>query len=112
MELKWAESQFLPALEPIADKRALSHRSLETVRAKMRRMGIIDHVARFSKRHGGREGWVFSNRFPNPLNQLANLAKRLREPKDPIQEQEDRDCLFYARMRSCAARAARASKTP
>jgi hypothetical protein len=95
VELKWAEGQFLPALEPIADKHGLSHRSLETVRAKMRRMGIIDHVSRFSKRHGCREGWVFSNRFPNALNQMADLTKRLREPKDPSQEQKDRDCLFY-----------------
>ena len=39
VELKWAEDQFLPKLEPIADRYGLSRRVLETVRAKMRRLG-------------------------------------------------------------------------
>jgi hypothetical protein len=33
VELKWADDQFLPALEPVADKHGLSRRVLETVRA-------------------------------------------------------------------------------
>ena len=49
VELKWAEGQFLPALEPIIDKYGFSRRSLETVRAKMRRLGLIDHVSRFNR---------------------------------------------------------------
>ncbi|NLX26409.1 MAG: hypothetical protein GXY61_10695, partial [Lentisphaerae bacterium] len=63
IELKWAEDQFLPVLEPIADKYGLSRRTLETVRAKMRRLGLIDHVSRFNQSHGYREGWVFSSKF-------------------------------------------------
>jgi len=45
VELKWNESQFLPSLGPIADKHGISRRTLETVRAKMRRIGLIDHVS-------------------------------------------------------------------
>lgn len=95
MELKWAENQFLPFLEPIADKYGLSGRVLETVRAKMRCMGLIDHVSRFNRRHGYREGWVFSGKFSNALRSLAELFTHLREKKGPNQETKDRDLMQY-----------------
>lgn len=95
VELKWAKDQFLFALEPIADKYGLSRRVLETVRAKMRRMGLIDHVSRFNQKHGYREGWVFSNRFSTALNRVAALSTSLRERKSAIQEQKDRDTITY-----------------
>ena len=68
---------------------------LETVRSKMRRMGIIDHVSRFNKAHGYREGWVFSNRFSKTLTRLAELTQSFRERKDVLQEQKDRDLFMY-----------------
>ena len=95
VELKWAPDQFLPALEPVADKYGISHRSLETVRAKMRRLGLIDHVSRFGQKHGYREGWVFSNRFVHALEKLASLAVKFRECRNAMQERKDRDLLSY-----------------
>jgi hypothetical protein len=95
VELKWARDQFLPALEPLTDKYSFSRRSLETVRAKMRRLGLIDHVSRFNKRHGYREGWVFSNRFAKSLNRLVEISTAFRERKNALQEQKDRDCFRY-----------------
>ena len=90
IELKWAENQFLPALEPVADKYGLSRRVLETVRAKMRRMGLIDHVSRFNQSYGYREGWVFSNKYSNALNRLAETVARLRKSEGHLQEKKDR----------------------
>ncbi len=95
VELKWADGQFLTALDPIVDKHGLSRRVLETVRAKMRRMGLIDHVSRFNQRHGYREGWVFSSRFARALEQLAQLSLRLREKKGPKQQTKDWDVFRY-----------------
>ena len=95
VELKWAPDQFLPTLEPVADKYGISHRSLETVRAKMRRLGLIDHVSRFGQKHGYREGWVFSNKFSQALQSLAFLTKSLMERKNPQQEAKDRDAFRY-----------------
>jgi hypothetical protein len=95
VELKWADGQFLKALEPVADKHGLSRRVLETVRAKMRRMGIIDHVSRFNKTHGYREGWVFSNRFAKSLQRLAEVSASLRQRKGSVQERKDRDSIHY-----------------
>jgi len=95
VELKWAKDQFLPTLERVADKHGTSHRTLETVRAKMRRLGIIDHVSRFNKRHGYREGWVFSRRFAHSLTRLDELLSNHRDPRSATQEKKDRDCHRY-----------------
>lgn len=95
VELKWAPDQFLPTLEPVADKYGISRRSLETVRAKMRRLGLIDHVSRFGQKHGYREGWVFSNRFVHALEKFASLAVKFRECRNAMQERKDRDLLSY-----------------
>ena len=95
VELKWAPDQFLPILEPIADRHGISHRTLETVRAKMRRLGIIDHVSRFNKRHGYREGWVFSRRFAHSLTRLDELLSSHLDPRSATQEKKDRDCHRY-----------------
>ena len=95
VELKWSDGQFLPALAPVVDKYGLSRRVLETVRAKMRRMGIIDHVSRFNKKYGYREGWVFSSKFAKALSQLSNTVTRLRERKEGAQYRKERDVLNY-----------------
>ncbi len=95
IELKYAPDQFLPNLAPLCDKYEFSPRMLETVRGKMRRMGIIDHVSRFNKRYGYREGWVFSGRFSHSLNRLISLLQDLEERKDGLQEQKDRDVFRY-----------------
>ena len=95
IEIKWAKDQFLPALEPVADKYDLSRRVLETVRAKLRRMGLIDHVSRFNQRHGYREGWVFSGKFARAMSRLAEIPDRLRRKKGPAQEAKDRSVHQY-----------------
>lgn len=95
VELKWAEGQFLPTLEPLADKNGFSRRTLETVRAKMRRLGIIDHVSRFNRKHGYREGWVFSRRFDRSMERLTQLLERVRERKEGVQQEKDRAMAKY-----------------
>ena len=95
IELKYAPIEFLPSLLPLCDRYDFSPRMLETVRSKMRLIGIIDHVSRFNKAYGYREGWVFSNRFSRTLTRLADLPKSLRERKDSTQERKDRDLFIY-----------------
>ena len=95
IELKYAPQQFLPILSPLCEKYGFTPRMLETVRSKMRRMGIIDHVSRFNKAFGYREGWVFSNRFLNALNSVTMLIQDFRSRKDALQEQKDKDLFRY-----------------
>lgn len=93
--MKYASDQFLPALSPLCQEYGFSERMLETVRSKMRRMGLIDHVSRFNKAHGYREGWVFSGRFGRSLLHLAELMRGFRDRTDGLQEQKDRDLFMY-----------------
>ena len=95
IELKYADRQFLKSLEPVADKYGLSRRVLEIVRAKMRSLGIIDHVSRFSSKQGYQEGWVFSNRFAKSSLLLSKLPELFLEIRDRKQEQRDRDLFRY-----------------
>ena len=95
VELKWSDGQFLRALEPIGAKYGVTPRTMETVRAKMRRLGVIDHVSRFNKRHGYREGWVFSSRFANALDYLSGVANMAKDVTRPNQKAKDLDILRY-----------------
>lgn len=95
VELKYADRQFLKCLEPVAEKYSLSRRVLEIVRAKMRSLGLIDHVSRFNARHGYREGWVFSSRFAKSSLLLSKLPELFLEIRDAKQEQRDRDLFNY-----------------
>jgi hypothetical protein len=95
IELKYAAGQCIPFLKPLCEKYGFSPRTLETVRSKMRRMGIIDHVSRFNKAHGYREGWIFSSRFSRTLTRLSELSTSFRQRKDLLQEKKDRDLFLY-----------------
>ena len=95
VELKYADGGFLPYLKPVCEKYEFSPRILEAVRSKMRRLGLIDHISRFSHSHGYKEGWVLSSRFSHSLTRLAELSKDFRERKDPLQERKDRDLFRY-----------------
>jgi len=95
IELKYSKDQFLPSLSPLCEKYGFTPRILETVRSKMRRMGLIDHVSRFNRSHGCREGWVFSSRLSRSAGRLAELVGSFKERRDPLQEQKDRDLFRY-----------------
>lgn len=69
----------MPNLNEPAEQHAISRRTLERVRAKLRRLGLIDHVSRFNARRGYREGWVLSTRFERSLRQLADQIAACRE---------------------------------
>jgi hypothetical protein len=95
IELKYALDEFLPSLLPLCAKYEVTPRMLETVRSKMRRMGIIDHVSRFNKTHGYREGWVFSHRFTKSLAKMSQSIEDFRARKDGQQQRKDRDLFLY-----------------
>ena len=61
----------------------------------MRRLGLIDHVSRFGRKHGYREGWVFSTRFERTLDRLAKLIADLKRGDTPQRKQKDLDCINY-----------------
>jgi hypothetical protein len=95
IEIKYSPRGFIPTLLPLCDKYKFSPRMLETVRSKMRRMGIIDHVCRFNKRTGYKEGWTFSHRFSQSLVILIESIKIAQTKNGTTQELKDRNLFSY-----------------
>jgi len=95
VELKYAPVQSLGSLDWIAKDHGISRRVFEIVRAKMRRLGLVDHVSRFSKRAGYREAWMLSARFRRSLVRLSELQQSFTEVGDARQERKDRDLFRY-----------------
>lgn len=91
ISLKWADHRIVPNLGQVGREHGISRRTLERVRAKLRRMGLIDHVSRFNAKHGYREGWVLSNRFERGLRELAN---RVADLKDANKGSKEKDLLL------------------
>jgi hypothetical protein len=107
ISLKWADHRMVPNLASVVRKSGVSRRSFERVRAKLRRLGLIDHVSRFNARHSYREGWVVSTRFQRSLNQLAAKAAELADPGQGSRE-KDEMLLDFARVRRDSRRNAEA----
>jgi len=95
IEIKYAPGEFLPTLLPLCEKYEFSPRTLETVRSKMRRMGVIDHVCRFNKKNGYREGWIFSPRFYQSLVTLIESIKISKNRNSTTQEMKDKNLFNY-----------------
>ena len=96
LELKYAEDGYLPSLSFIARKYAVSERSLQRVRAKCRKLGLIDHISRFNAKLGYREGWILSSRFEHSLKKLQEKTTQLRvDHEGSGQRQKDWDTLNY-----------------
>jgi hypothetical protein len=98
LSLKWAGHRLVPNLGAVARKHCISKRTLERTRAKLRRLGVIDHVSRFNSQHGYREGWVLSTRFERSLRTLADKLAELRDAGRGTKE-KDEMLLGYARVR-------------
>jgi hypothetical protein len=102
--LKWSPHHMVPNLGTIVRGHRVSRRTLERVRAKLRRMGLIDHVSRFNARFGGREGWVLSSRFERSLRELANKIGTLKNPSNGSREKEEMLIEFTAVRHNTASR--------
>jgi hypothetical protein len=76
-------------------KYGFTKRVLEKVRAKCRRMGIIDHVSRFNSKYGYREGWVFSNRFGRAMVRLGEVFDHNRKLGEGVRREREFDALTY-----------------
>ena len=69
-ELKWADS-IVPNLGYIESEYGVTRRILQRARAKLTRLGLIEHVSYLNNRYGGQYGWKLSSRFETGLKRLA-----------------------------------------
>ena len=86
-ELKWADL-LIPNLANLEPKYGISRRILQRTRAKLSRLGLIEHVSYLNSRYGGKHGWKLSTRFERALNQLAQKCAGFRDTKTSSKEKE------------------------
>jgi hypothetical protein len=86
--LKWSDGA-VADLRRCALEHGVTSRVFERTRAKMRRLGLIDHVSRFNKKHGYREGWVLSKRFGGSLRYLNITIEAAMTSGGPRRKEKD-----------------------
>ena len=87
-ELKWAD-HIVPNLGYIESKYGVTRRILQRARAKLTRLGLIEHVSYLNSRYGGRHGWKLSSRFETALRKLADKCSKLREKTASSKEKDN-----------------------
>jgi hypothetical protein len=92
-ELKWVDDM-VPNLAYIETKYGISKRVLQRARAKLARLGLIEHVSYLNDRYGGQHGWKLSSRFETGLKQLASKCVGFRA-KMLGSEEKDRMLLRF-----------------
>ena len=88
MELKTAKTP-VASLSPLEDRYDISRRTMQRTRAKLARLGLIEHVTWMNSRYGGQTGWVLSSRMSTALRQLADKIDQWR--KDDRRERMEKD---------------------
>ena len=79
-ELKWAESM-VPNMAYMEGKYNISRRTLQRTRAKLARLGLIEHISYLNSRYGGQAGWKLSGRLCSALRMLAEKFDGWRNDK-------------------------------
>ncbi len=92
-----AASQPVRSLSHLEEQYNISRRTLQRVRAKLSRLGIIEHVTWMNTRHGGREGWKLSSRMSTALRQLADKIDQWRVNKRPERKEKDEQLVELLR---------------
>ena len=92
-ELKWANC-IVPNLAYLEKKYNISRRILQRARARLARVGLIEHISYLNSRYGGQHGWKLSSRFETALRQLASKCSDFRSAV-PGSEEKERLLLDY-----------------
>ena len=71
------------SLSDLEQKHNISRRTLQRTRAKLARLGLIEHVSWMNSRYGGRHGWKHSGRMSTALRKLADKIDQWRGDTRP-----------------------------
>ncbi len=86
-ELKWSDS-VVPHLGYVERKYDISRRVYQRARAKLSRLGLIEHVSYLNTRYGGQHGWRLSSRFETGLRLLADKCQSFRDTKGSSRDKD------------------------
>ena len=96
MELRDAK-ELVPNLGHLEQRYRISRRTLQRTRAKLARLGLIEHVSWMNSRYGGQQGWKLSGRMSTALRQLADKIDEWR--KDDRAERKQKDEMLVGLIR-------------
>jgi hypothetical protein len=99
-ELKWADG-LVPNLSYLEKRYDISRRILQRARAKLSRLGLIEHISSFNKRYNGQSGWKLSTRFEGGLRRLTEKCTTFRDRKTSSKEKDKLLLTFTDAKRSC-----------
>lgn len=88
-ELKWAKSM-VPNMAYMESKYNISRRTLQRARAKLARLGLIEHISYLNSRYGGQDGWKLSGRFSSALRLLAEKFNTWRNDKQKARMEKEK----------------------
>ena len=73
----------------LEQEHSISRRTLQRTRAKLARLGLIEHVSFLNARYGGQHGWKLSSRTSTALGQLADKVDDWRRDMRPERREKD-----------------------
>ena len=91
-----AAKDMVPNLKQLEHQHRISRRTLQRTRAKLARLGLIEHVSWMNTRYGGQQGWKLSGRMSTALRQLADKIDDWRNDQRQTQKEKEAvlvDCL-------------------
>jgi hypothetical protein len=88
LELR-ASQEPVTSLYHLEQKHGISRRTLERTRAKLARLGLIEHVTWMNSRYSGQQGWKLSSRMGTALRQLADRIDEWRKDERPERMEKD-----------------------
>ena len=88
LALKMADGP-MASLGTVERRYGMSRRTLQRTRAKLHRLGIIEHVSWMNSRYGGQHGWRLSAKMSTALRQLAGKVDDWRLDKRPERAEKD-----------------------
>jgi len=86
-ELKWTDC-LVSKMADFETRYNISRRILQRARAKLSRLGLIEHISYLNNRYGGQSGWKLSCRFENALTQLGLKCAGFRNTKISSEEKD------------------------
>ena len=86
-ELKWTDL-LISNMANLQSQYDISRRILQRTRAKLSRLGLIEHVSCLNSRYDGQHGWKLSTRFERALNLLAQKCAGFRDTKASLKEKD------------------------
>ena len=96
LELKQSK-RIVPNLAHLEPKHGISRRTLQRTRAKLARLGLIEHVSWMNSRHGGQQGWKLSSRMSSALRQVAERIDHWRTDTRPGRKDRDEQLVELLR---------------